>query len=99
MNYPLLVRPEAEIDITQAFGWYEARKPGLGFEFMKAVDEALTAVQPIPLAFATVHRQVRRVLLKRFPYCIYYVLDSDVISVIACFHAKQAPSGWKSRVP
>ena len=99
MNYQLLIRPEAEHDITQAFEWYDARKPGLGFEFIAAVDEALSTIQQNPLAFANLHRKARRILLKRFPYCIYFVFDADVVSVIACFHAKRAPSRWKSRVP
>jgi plasmid stabilization system protein ParE len=99
VNHQLLVRPEAESDFTQAFDWYEVRKPGLGFEFIEAVDHALSTIQKNPLVFATLHRKARRILLKRFPYCIYFVFDADVISVIACFHAKRAPSVWKSRVP
>ena len=99
MSYQLLIRPEAESDITQAFDWYEARKPGLGFEFIGAVEEGLSTIQQNPLAFAKLHRDARRILLKRFPYGIYFVFDAGIISVLACFHAKRAPSGLKTRLP
>ena len=99
MSYQLLIRPDAEGDFAQAFDWYEGRKPGLGFEFIDAVDDALSALRQNPLAFAKLHREARRILLKRFPYGIYFVFDGDVISVLACFHAKRAPSGWETRVP
>jgi hypothetical protein len=49
---PLIVRPEAEGDIADALGWYEAKRPGLGIEFFIAVDNAFLAIQQHPLAFA-----------------------------------------------
>jgi plasmid stabilization system protein ParE len=64
---PLIVRPEAESDIAEGFDWYEAKRPGLGIEFFAAVDNAFLTIQQHPLAFAKVHREVRRVLVKSFP--------------------------------
>jgi toxin ParE1/3/4 len=95
---PLIVWPEAECDIAEAFDWYEAKKPGLGVEFITAVADAFAAIQQHPLAFTAVHREVRRVLVKKFPYGIYYVAGTSGISVLACFHAKRASSGWKRRL-
>ena len=98
MNEPLIVRPEAESDIAEALDWYEAKRAGLGIEFFIAVDNAFLAIQQCPLAFAKVHREVRRALVKRFPYGIYYVAGEKEISVLACFHAKRTSAGWKRRV-
>jgi toxin ParE1/3/4 len=95
---PLVLRPEAETDIAQAVDWYVAKRPGLGIEFFIAVDNALLAIQQHPLASAKVHREVRRALVKRFPYAIYYVAGEKEISVLACFHAKRTSAGWKRRV-
>ena len=38
----LVVRDAAEADITEAARWYEQRSPGLGTEFLRAVDVTLT---------------------------------------------------------
>jgi hypothetical protein len=35
---PILVRPAAAADIDQAFLWYERRRPGLGDEFLAALQ-------------------------------------------------------------
>jgi hypothetical protein len=40
---------------------------------------------------------VRRALLGRFPYAVYYRLDSDIIDVIACLHTRRSPSRWRTR--
>ena len=98
MKFQLLVLPEAEQDIAEAFDWYEARRPGLGHEFITAVDAALKRIQQNPLSFPLIHRNARRILLRKFPYIIYFVFETALISVVACFHAKRAPSKWKHRL-
>ena len=50
MSYRLLIRPEAELDIEEAFLWYEERSRGLGSEFIRAVDASLSEIQRHPLA-------------------------------------------------
>lgn len=98
MKFRLLVRPEAEQDIAEAFDWYEARKPGLGTEFIEAMAAALSRIQEAPLAHPLIHREARRTLVKRFPYVVYFVLEGQLISVVACFHAKRSPAKWKRRL-
>jgi hypothetical protein len=36
--------------------------------------------------------------MKRFPYGLFYVREGDLITVLACFHAKRDPAIWKERV-
>ena len=98
MSYTLIIRPEAEWDIQNAFEWYESRAPGLGSEFVRAVDVCLSGIGRNPLAYPTVYKQARRSLVRRFPYVILYVFDQDVISVVACFHGKRDPKSWDSRL-
>ena len=38
---------------------------------------------------------VRRVIVRPFPYGLYYRVDQDQIAVIALYHCKRAPRGWK----
>lgn len=98
MNYKLIIRPEAEFDIQEAFEWYEERDSGLGSEFVRAADSCLAAIGRNPLAYPLVHREVRRALVRRFPYGIFYLLEEDPIVVIACFHVKRNPQQWQSRI-
>jgi toxin ParE1/3/4 len=94
----LVVRLSAEADIADAALWYEARARGLGADFLRAVDVALAEVERMPERFPVVHRQCRRALLRRFPFAVYYVLDNETISVVACMHAHRDPQAWGRRV-
>lgn len=67
MNYNLIIQPEAEYDIQDAFEWYESQNPGLGSEFVRAVDACLSGIGRQPLASQVIHKQVRRALIRRFP--------------------------------
>ena len=51
MTYRLIIRPQAELDIQDAFEWYEAQALGLGSEFIRAVDACLSAIERNPLAY------------------------------------------------
>src|SRR4051812_41956234 len=75
---PIVIRPAAAADIEDAFVWYEQKRPGLGFEFLKVIDEALAAIQRAPQLQPVIHRNARRALLRRFPYGIYYHTYPDL---------------------
>jgi toxin ParE1/3/4 len=92
------IRPEAEADIAAAYVYYEEASEGLGAEFLRAVEASLAIIERTPQLYAVVHREVRRALLWRFPYGIFYVIDGDTVVVLACFHARRDPAQWQRRV-
>ncbi|MEX0268968.1 type II toxin-antitoxin system RelE/ParE family toxin [Leptolyngbyaceae cyanobacterium UHCC 1019] len=98
MSYSLIIRPEAELDIQDAFEWYEAQTSGLGSEFVRAVDTCLSGIGRSPLAYPIIHQKLRRALVRRFPYGILYVFDQDIIAVVGCFHGKRDPQSWQDRL-
>jgi plasmid stabilization system protein ParE len=98
MSYSFIIRPEAELDIQDAFEWYESQSPGLGSEFVRAVDTCLSGIGRNPLAYQVIHKQARRALIRRFPYTILFVFEQEIVSVIACFHAKRSPQKWLDRI-
>jgi toxin ParE1/3/4 len=91
MSPKIILRPEAESDLSNTFQWYEERSSGLGSEFLASVDACLISVNRYPLAFPRVHRQVRRAFVRRFPYGLFYLVHRDTIVVLACFHFKRDP--------
>jgi hypothetical protein len=50
-----------------------------------------------PRQFPTVLKNVRRALLRRFPYSLFFVIEDEALTVIACFHASRDPSHWQKR--
>jgi len=55
----LVVGPAAEADIRAAALWYESRSPGLGGEFLRAIDVAFAEIERMPGRFPVVHLQCR----------------------------------------
>ena len=60
--------------------------------------EALERVNKNPLHYQEVHLQVRRALVHRFPYGIFYVVMENRIIVIAVLHEARNPERWQSRI-
>jgi plasmid stabilization system protein ParE len=94
----IIVRPEAEAEVQQAFDWYEAQSEGLGFEFLRAADVCLSGIARNPFAYTVIKvPNVRRALIRRFPYALFYLIDDEKIVVIAVFHVKRQPIDWTKR--
>ena len=93
----IILRPAAAADVEEAFRWYEARRDGLGDEFLQVVQSRLQSIGLHPQAAPIGHRDIRRHLLPRFPYALFYRLIEGEPVVIACFHVKRHPRAWGSR--
>lgn len=95
----LILTSQAEKDLDDAYDWYEAQNSGLGKEFARCVDVKITSLLRAPKQHQVVYKSnIRRVLVNRFPFSIYYVELKDVISVFAILHQHRNPKAWKSRV-
>ena len=89
---------EAERDIEQAAFWYEQQREGLGVELVLELDAVLERVETVPRQFPEIEPRVRRALLRRFPYAVYFVFDEDSVGVFAVLHQSRDPRGWKARL-
>lgn len=66
---------------------------------MRSIDEALSRIVASPNMYPNVYATLRRVVVRRFPFAIFYEVVADEIQVIAVFHSRRDPERWKSRVP
>lgn len=97
MTPRFIVRSAAESDVAEAFGWYEQRSPGLGLEFLRAVDVTFAIIARTPELFPPLHKDIRRARLRRFPYGVFFVERWGIISVLAVMHAHRDPRRWLAR--
>ena len=91
------LRPRAEHDIQAAFEWYESQRPGLGDEFLVAVRQRLEAVRAFPESCPVIYRDIRRAVVSRFPYLVFYVVKPARVSVLAVLHHARDPAKWPRR--
>jgi plasmid stabilization system protein ParE len=97
VSLPVVTRPAAAAEIETAYRWYEKEREGLGSEFLEAVEKMVKAIAENPERFPTIRKDIRRAVLRRFPYSIFYRIVSGHVVVIACFHGKRNPRVWRLR--
>ncbi|ACN18040.1 hypothetical protein HRM2_p00530 (plasmid) [Desulforapulum autotrophicum HRM2] len=94
----LIIAPEAQQDIDEAYCWYEYRRPGLGEEFLHCVDDCIQVICRMPELHAKVHEEYRRALVRRFPYAIFYEHAGGTVYIYSIFHASRNPQEWHNRL-
>lgn len=97
MSLPVRFLPEARQDAIDSRRWYEQRLKGLGALFSQALADAMDRIQAHPFQYPQVMGPVRRVILPRFPYAVYFRVEPNEIIVLAV-HGRQDPSRWQQRV-
>ena len=88
---------EAESDLDAAYGWYLTQEPDRADGFLEAVAVCIAAIRRHPEAYQTIDATMRRALLRRFPYALFYEVGRTEIVVFAVFHAARNPTAWKRR--
>jgi len=98
MKYKVIIQPEAEDDLANAFSWYEDRRPGLGHNFLLHMEAGLNFIEKSPELHRIGYKGTRMHLVKRFPYKIIYLFETETIRVLAVFHGKRNPEVLKKRL-
>lgn len=96
-GYRLVAQPAADLDVEAAFEWYQNERGGLGLEFLDELRAAYTRIVEGPLKYRDLRSGIRRALLRRFPYAVYYAVEGDVVVVLAVLHAHRDPAEWQLR--
>jgi toxin ParE1/3/4 len=90
----LRVRKTARAEIAAAFDWYLERSPAAARGFLEAVDQAMRLIEEAPERHPIIRGRLRRVLVRRFPYGIYYKVYPSTISVVGVIHGRRHPETW-----
>ena len=98
MSYEVQVRRAAEIDIAEAQVWYETQQTGLGAEFRSEISRVIDRLARTPLIYQVVHRDVRRAMVHRFPYLVWYRVEGETVVILACTYAGRDPERVKARL-
>jgi len=89
----------AEDDVAAAYAWYAVSRDGLGDEFLGDVNTVVRTLSEFPEAGPLTHRELRRMLLLRFPYTVYYRVlpTTTTIEIRGCVHQRRHPRTWHRR--
>lgn len=85
-------------ELLAEFAYYDAREPGLGDRFAAAVEETIARAAAFPLVGSRTRANMRRMLVRGFPFAVVYRHDGPEIVIVAVAHHARYPSYWRSRV-
>lgn len=96
MNYSF--HPEAEIEFIEAIEYYEEKESGLGYDFAVEVYSTIERTISFPKAWPVIEKDIRRSLVRRFPYGILYSEEKEEVYIVAVMHLHREPKHWKHRI-
>jgi len=98
VSLSVVLHRAARLELDEAALWYEQRRVDLGVEFIAEIDDCIARITEHPELAPAIHKDIRRLTVKRFPYSVYYRREGDQIVVPAIFHGKRDPAIWQRRV-
>lgn len=96
-EYRLVAEPRADLDVAAAYQWYESERAGLGLEFLHRLRTAYDRIGDDPFKYRELESGIRRALIRRFPYAVYFAVEIDVVVILAVLHVSRDPAEWQRR--
>ena len=90
--------PEAAAEFADAVRFYQGRGRKLGKRLSDEVRTTIRRILARPQQFRVLEGEVRRCLVRVFPYSVLYTIEPDFVLIIAVAHARREPGYWKHRV-
>jgi plasmid stabilization system protein ParE len=87
----------AEQELIEAARWYERESPRLAAAFALEIERCVAAILYQPMAGRSIDTEVRRRLVRRFPYAILYRITGEGIRILAVMNLHRHPSCWVGR--
>ena len=89
--------PEAELELIEAAVYYDKLAPGLGERFESEIRYATDLLLDQPEIGLLADPDLRKFILTRFPFTLYYSVTADILRIEAVAHQSRRPGYWESR--
>jgi toxin ParE1/3/4 len=91
--------PAAEGDVREAFLWYRERQVLVADTFRAEVIDAIDRIAHAPLKHPANEDGNRRLVLRRFPYSVFYEVQGSTVTILAVAHHRRRPNYWRKTGP
>ncbi len=89
--------PAARVDILAAYDWYAERNPSIAEPFQAHLDTTVRRIAEQPERYQLVHWQLRRALLSRFPFGVFFQVLPGLVQIVGVIHTSRNPALWRGR--
>ncbi len=98
MTRPIRLDLEARKEFDGAYDYFDGERDGLADEFATEIQKVFRRIAKFPKMHTVVYKGVRRAVVERFHYCVYYREEIESIRIVSVFHTSRNRSIWKKRV-
>ncbi|MCA1733809.1 MAG: type II toxin-antitoxin system RelE/ParE family toxin [Acidobacteria bacterium] len=88
---------EAQSEFEEQIRYFDEQVTGLGDRFIQALEDAVLLIRQHPMAGETVSKNVRKAVLRAFPFNVYYVNARDEVIIVAVAAHRRRPQYWRVR--
>jgi plasmid stabilization system protein ParE len=92
---PVIVTQPAEYEIIDAVAFYNGQVNELGKQWLLELERVLLRISRYPRSGSLLGSNIRRQLLRRFPYAVLYSENRQNILVVAVMHQHRRPDYWQ----
>jgi hypothetical protein len=92
-----VMHPEAREEFLAAIDYYNEAEPGLGMAFCSEVEAAIGLIENYPDLWTEIGDNMRRCLVRRFPFAVLYSKEAGSVIIYAIMHTKREPNYWRNR--
>lgn len=96
-SFSIEISDEAEIDFDKSYEYYYEDSPKVADAFFRIINMGFENIKQNPNSFPIAHKDLRKYVVKKFPFVIYYQISDLIIHVIAIFHTSRNPEIWNER--
>lgn len=96
--FEIVLSDDAETDFNNSWQYYFDENPKIADSFFKNINQSLAVIKRNPYSFPIVYRNVRKYVVNKFPFVIYYITEDSSVIVVAMFHTSRNPEIWNKRV-
>jgi plasmid stabilization system protein ParE len=93
-QFSIELSDEAEIDFDKSYEYYYKENPNIAKSFFNRINLSLENLKENPTIFPDVYKGLRKYVVKKFPFVIYYQIEGTVVKVVAIFHTSRNPKIW-----
>ncbi|MDR1191535.1 MAG: type II toxin-antitoxin system RelE/ParE family toxin [Verrucomicrobiales bacterium] len=92
MLKPVIFHPGARQDVKDAYQYYEVKQWGLGKDFVFSMKDAKQRIAAYHKSYRFIFDKVKKILLQRFPYVVFFKEHEREILIVAVFHCARNPA-------
>jgi len=88
----------AKLEFHDSIKYYETQQKGLGKKFDNSIKKSIDKILEFPNAFYKIDNSIRKYVVNKFPYNIYYLIEDDTIVILSIASQRKKPLYWIDRV-